>query len=444
MTRIFGQYVLADMVVLWAFETLVCFLLFLAALDHVALVPAAAAHAGAADSACLLSLLAGLLCIVVGLYKPSFILATRTLLPAACVAALGTVMILWAASSAGLIDAGALLGARPAWLGELLAMWLGLLVGTRLLYAACVRSGLLVREVLVLGDGPSARSTVKAMSDMRPALFRATVASSPSPPASSRLSFLRIVMATEGDVIGEVPAVWAGRLARLTDAATFWERHLGRVDVDALGDVPAAVHVAAASKGFVDGMRRAIDIAIAGVLLLAAGPLMIVTAIAIAIGSPGPVIYRQERVGLGGRHFTILKFRSMRTDAERDGVARFAQPRDARTTMVGRFIRKVRIDELPQLINIIRGDMSIVGPRPERPEFVERYRAVIPGYDIRHAVKPGLTGWAQVNSAYTASEAETREKVSYDLYYVRRRSMALDLSIMVSTVRVILFQIGAR
>ncbi len=191
-------------------------------------------------------------------------------------------------------------------------------------------------------------------------------------------------------------------------------------------------------------MRRAIDITIAGVLLFAAGPLMIVTAIAIAIGGPGPVIYRQERIGLGGRCFTILKFRSMRTDAERDGVARFAQPRDARTTMVGRFIRKVRIDELPQLINIIRGEMSIVGPRPERPEFVERYRAVIPGYDIRHAVKPGLTGWAQVNSSYTASEAETREKVSYDLYYVRRRSLALDLSIMVSTVRVILFQIGAR
>ncbi len=443
MTRIFGQYVLADMVVLWAFETLVCFLLFLAALDHVALVPAAA-HAGAADSACLLSLLAGLLCIAVGLYKPSFILATRTLLPAACVAAVGTVMILWAASSAGLIDAGALLGARPAWLGELLAMWLGLLVGTRLLYAACVRSGLLVREVLVLGDGPSARSTVKAMSDMRPALFRATVASSPSPAASGRLSFLRIVMATEGDVIGEVPAVWAGRLARLTDAATFWERHLGRVDVDALGDVAAAVLVPPASKRFVGGMRRAIDIAIAAVLLLAAGPLMIVTATAIAIGSPGPVIYRQERVGLGGRRFTILKFRSMRMDAERDGVARFAQPRDARTTMVGRFIRKVRIDELPQLINVIRGEMSIVGPRPERPEFVERYRAVIPGYDMRHAVKPGLTGWAQVNSAYTASEAETREKVSYDLYYVRRRSLALDLSIMVSTVRVILFQIGSR
>jgi lipopolysaccharide/colanic/teichoic acid biosynthesis glycosyltransferase len=159
--------------------------------------------------------------------------------------------------------------------------------------------------------------------------------------------------------------------------------------------------------------------------------------------SPGPVIYRQERVGLGGKPFTIWKFRSMRNDAERAGPI-WAALGDARVTRIGAFIRKVRIDELPQLVNILRGDMSLVGPRPERPHFVTQLAAQIPLFHERAQVKPGLTGWAQVNYPYGASVEDARAKLSYDLYYIKHRSVLLDLVILLATVRVVLFQEGSR
>jgi len=156
------------------------------------------------------------------------------------------------------------------------------------------------------------------------------------------------------------------------------------------------------------------------------------------------VIFRQERIGRVGRPFQVLKFRSMRTDAEKDGVARWAQANDDRITRVGRFIRKTRIDELPQLFNVLRGDMSLVGPRPERPSFVEQLTAEIPFYAIRHSVKPGVTGWAQVRYSYGASLAESRRKLQFDLYYVKNHSLLLDLQIIMETVRVVVFGEGAR
>ena len=442
MTRIFGHYVFADMVVLWVFETLACFLLFLAAFDHAAML-SPVKHLSAADSALLLALLLGALCIVLGLYKPALILVTRMMLAAAAVAGLGTVPIFWAATATGVIDVTTLFGGGNAWLGELMAAWLLLVLGTRLIYAAGVRSGLLVREVLVLGDGAAARTTIEAIEAMQPRLFRATLASASTARAPcSRPAPLRIVLATGGDVIGDVPAAWSGQVARLTDVATFWERHLGRINLE--GPLDFSNQTGPRESEGAKQIRRGLDVAASLAMLIFALPVILVTAIAIKIDSPGPLIYRQERVGLGGKPFTILKFRSMRTDAERDGVAVFARHADARTTNVGRLIRKVRVDELPQLINILRGDMSLVGPRPERPEFVRRYSASIPFYDRRLLVKPGLTGWAQVHCAYTASDAETRQKLSYDLYYVRHRSLALDFSVLISTIRVILFQVGAR
>ena len=155
------------------------------------------------------------------------------------------------------------------------------------------------------------------------------------------------------------------------------------------------------------------------------------------------MLYRQERLGLGGRPFTLLKFRSMRMDAEQAGPA-WAASRDPRVTRIGLYLRKTRIDELPQLLNILRGEMSFIGPRPERPHFVSQLTAAIPHYELRCHVKPGLTGWAQVNYPYGASVEDARMKLSYDLYYVRNRSLLLDLLILVATVRVILFQEGAR
>jgi exopolysaccharide biosynthesis polyprenyl glycosylphosphotransferase len=184
-------------------------------------------------------------------------------------------------------------------------------------------------------------------------------------------------------------------------------------------------------------LKRALDIAMALVGLAILSPVMLVVALATRLESPGPVLYRQVRVGQGMRPFNILKFRSMRQDAESDGKARWAQRGDDRVTLVGRLLRRTRLDEVPQLINVLRGEMSLVGPRPERPEFVSMLARHIPGYQLRHLVRPGLTGWAQVNYTYGASIEDARQKLSYDLYYIGDRGVLFDLVIMARTLRVV-------
>ena len=169
-----------------------------------------------------------------------------------------------------------------------------------------------------------------------------------------------------------------------------------------------------------------------------------VTACLIKLDSPGPVFYRQNRVGRHGRSFTIFKFRSMRVDAEGDGSPRWAAKGDPRITRVGAIIRKLRIDELAQILNVLRGDMSFVGPRPERPFFVDDLTKVIPYYAERHWVRPGITGWAQINFPYGASIDDARHKLSFDLYYVKNRSIFLDFVILLQTARVIFWDHGAR
>jgi exopolysaccharide biosynthesis polyprenyl glycosylphosphotransferase len=171
---------------------------------------------------------------------------------------------------------------------------------------------------------------------------------------------------------------------------------------------------------------------------------MLLTAVAIKLESPGPVLYRQERVGQGGKTFSIMKFRSMRADAEKDGKPRWASSNDDRVTAVGRFIRRSRIDELPQIFNVFLGDMSFVGPRPERPYFVQDLARQIPYYNVRHTVKPGITGWAQVRYPYGATVDDAIHKLQYDLYYVKNHSLFLDLMILLQTVQVVLFGKGAR
>jgi sugar transferase (PEP-CTERM system associated) len=193
-------------------------------------------------------------------------------------------------------------------------------------------------------------------------------------------------------------------------------------------------------------IKRSFDLAAALIMVALTWPLMLVTALAIRIESgPGaPVLYRQERVGEHGRTFWLVKFRSMRTDAERDGVARFASTHDDRVTRVGRFIRKARLDELPQLWNVLHGDMSFIGPRPERPQFVDNFNASIRYYPLRHCVKPGLTGWAQLRYAYGASQEDAEEKLKFDLFYVKNHNLMFDLMILLQTVEVVLFGRGAR
>ncbi|HEY3323573.1 MAG TPA: sugar transferase [Planctomycetota bacterium] len=189
--------------------------------------------------------------------------------------------------------------------------------------------------------------------------------------------------------------------------------------------------------------KNAIDFIVALLLLIVTLPVTITVAILIKLTSRGPIIYKQQRVGLGGKVFTIYKFRSMCSDAEKDGV-RWAATNDSRVTPVGRFMRRARIDELPQLINVLKGDMSMVGPRPERPQFVDQLKRSIPFYDLRHTMRPGLSGWAQVRYRYGSSIEDAQEKLRYDLYYIKNYSLFLDLTILLETTKVVIFGWGAR
>jgi lipopolysaccharide/colanic/teichoic acid biosynthesis glycosyltransferase len=186
------------------------------------------------------------------------------------------------------------------------------------------------------------------------------------------------------------------------------------------------------------------DLIIACVLIIFTLPFMAIVALAIKWDSFGPVFYRQERVGLNGRRFMLLKFRSMVDDAEPDGRPVWASERDIRITRVGRLIRCTRIDELPQLFNVLCGDMSVIGPRPERPYFVDQLTKVIPYFAERHKVKPGITGWAQIKYPYGASIEDARKKLSYDLYYINNHNLVLDLVILISTVHVAVSTWGSR
>lgn len=230
----------------------------------------------------------------------------------------------------------------------------------------------------------------------------------------------------------------------VTDLSTFFEREAGMVQLSVV-DPSWLVF----SGGFDYSLprrlsKRAFDLVAASVLFLLTWPLMLLTALAVRLESSGPVLYRQVRVGERGTHFEIVKFRSMRVDAEGDGVARWASKDDDRSTRVGRFIRKTRLDELPQLLSILRGEMSFVGPRPERPQFVELLTGELRYYGVRHAVKPGLTGWAQLRYPYGASVRDADEKLKFDLFYVKNHGLVFDLLILLQTVEVVLFGRGAR
>ncbi len=230
---------------------------------------------------------------------------------------------------------------------------------------------------------------------------------------------------------------------RIEDVATTYERISGKILTDGLTPSWFIFSDGFRASRSTRMLKRLIDIVMAAVGLVIAAPLMLLTAAAIWFDSPGPIFYRQERVGENDRLFTLTKFRSMRSDAEQ-GTPIWAANKDSRVTRVGRFIRLTRLDELPQLLNVLRGDMSFVGPRPERPYFVQQLTAKIPFYAERHAVKPGVTGWAQVRYRYGSSIEDAMEKLRYDLYYIKHLSIAFDLTIVIDTVKVILCAKGAQ
>ena len=231
----------------------------------------------------------------------------------------------------------------------------------------------------------------------------------------------------------------------VTDLSSFFERETGRVDLDSLN--PSWLIF---SDGFQSGRRlssigkRLFDVVVSALILVPAAPVIAITALLIKLESPGPAFFRQRRVGLYGQPFEIIKLRSMREDAEVGGVAVWAQKDDPRVTRIGAIIRKLRIDELPQAWSVLMGRMSFVGPRPERPQFVADLEARLPYYSERHMVKPGITGWAQINYPYGASIEDARQKLEYDLYYAKNYTPFLDVLILLTTLRVILWPDGAR
>ncbi len=322
-------------------------------------------------------------------------------------------------------------------------------------------------RILVLGTGPEAKLVEASLATTHPSgiqvvgfypletMSRTLVSSrriiANTGPLDATVKGLRvdeIIVAVREQRGGVLPlrALLDCRLngVRVTDLARFFERVHGKVPIELL-KVSWLIYGDGYRQGWLRTfVKRAFDIAVALLLLLVSLPLMLITAIVIASESGGPVIYRQVRVGRRGHCFTLLKFRSMAKDAEPGGAAAWASANDERITRVGRVIRRTRIDELPQLINVLRGEMSFVGPRPERPEFVDMLTKQIPFYAVRHSVKPGITGWAQVRYSYGATVEQAVRKLEYDLYYVKNHTLVLDMLILIETVRVVLLGEGAR
>lgn len=310
-------------------------------------------------------------------------------------------------------------------------------------------------RVLVVGSGPSAHEVVALLENEGEGIFQVLplVGSDDELLAKdcrTLLSFARDrhadhVVLVEGTVQVSGEALFRCRIAGIPvcSAVAFCERVLRRLPVSQL-----QVQELAFSDDLTQSrprlvLKRAFDVFAASLLLVLASPAMLLVALLIKLDSRGPVFYRQERVGVDGRGYRLWKFRSMGTDAEKHGAV-WARTNDDRVTRIGRFIRKTRIDEIPQVFNVLMGDMSFVGPRPERPVFVETLKQEVPHYALREAVKPGITGWAQIRYPYGASVEDARNKLEYDLYYVKNGSLFLDVAIMFHTVRHVLFGKGAR
>jgi len=229
---------------------------------------------------------------------------------------------------------------------------------------------------------------------------------------------------------------------KVTDAANFFERETCQIRVDSL-QPSWLVFGGGFDQSFIRAfMKRGFDLICSAIILTVSFPVMVLTAVLIYLEDRSPIFYQQERVGLDGHPFNVLKFRSMRNDAEKGGKPQWAAQNDPRVTRVGNFIRKTRIDELPQILNVFKGEMSFVGPRPERPYFVEQLIDVVPYYNVRHSIKPGITGWAQVRYGYGASADDALQKLQYDLYYVKNNSLFLDILILIDTLKVVLFRSG--
>jgi len=320
------------------------------------------------------------------------------------------------------------------------------------------------QRILVIGDGPLGDRIVAALQrhssyELVGHLHKQHVADTPDLIGDGQdpsESFARLEQITARERVHRVVVTMTERRGlpmdqllacrfhgiAVEDALEFFERISHKISLEGL--TPSYLVFHGGFRWPSRAMKRSLDVMFALLALAGTLPLFVLLPLLIKLSSPGPVFYRQQRVGWQGRRFTILKFRSMRHDAEAAGRALWAEEEDPRVTILGRLMRRYRIDEVPQLLNVLRGDMSMVGPRPERPEFIGRLSRDIPYYSYRLAVKPGLTGWAQVKFRYGATIQDAAEKLQYDLYYIKHMSVRLDALVAFKTIRTVLFQSGAR
>ena len=336
----------------------------------------------------------------------------------------------------------------------------------RLMFFRVTDIGLPKRRVLVLGNGGEAEEAIRFLHEagrgrtIQYAGLYPVIADRDSPESERRFNHEQLLRTVRDLRVSEIVLALRERRGgvlplrhlldcklkgvKVMDLTSFYERELGVLKVDNLR-ASWLIFSHGFDQGLVrDMIKRSFDVLASLSLLILALPVLALAMLAILLESGRPIFYRQERVGQGGVPFMILKLRTMVQDAEKDGQPRWAGQNDARITPVGRFLRRTRIDELPQLINVLRGDMSFVGPRPERPFFVRHLLEDIPYYDVRHSVKPGVTGWSQVRYPYGASVEDSLAKLQYDLYYVKNHSLFLDLLILIDTVQVVLLGKGAR
>jgi exopolysaccharide biosynthesis polyprenyl glycosylphosphotransferase len=442
--RVFGHYVRASRVRLFVAEQAAASVLFLAAI----------ASGGLSGPWALATAVGATLALQSAFYLADLYEPTETVEEGRWLVAIGLGVLLsslvWSLS-------------KSSWPGLwLVASALASIVAVLLRSLALARP----RRAVVLGTGPLAR----AVGGLREALIDCHVigyVAEPSLPdgatpdatpselpllldrgeidgVARRMRADLLVVATDAALPEEALARARAEGVEVVSAAGFAARFGRRLPPELLGKSELVFGEGFSATFISDFVQRALDMAVAVTLLVLSAPLLLLAMLAVKLDSPGPVFYSQERVGKGGRVYRITKLRSMRTDAEKAGLPQWAQKSDPRVTRVGAFLRKSRIDELPQVFSVLRGDMSMVGPRPERPYFVEQLKQQIPLYGLREAVKPGVTGWAQICYPYGATVDDARKKLEYDLYYIRHRSLFLNLSIVFHTARTVLLGRGAR
>jgi len=445
MMQMFGHSVRRSVLILGAIEALVVYgAIFLIA---TLVVRSPYGPSGLTEAATLPALLTVAFMIALGVYEPDARadLATMTeRLSVACVAGAGL--------GFGITYLMGQIWVSPLYAVACASLSYGAVIAARFSFSRILRAQPFQRRILVIGEGEAVDDIISITT--RTGCDAHVTGIMPVAEAATRGTLLKRARALDvAEIVvadRQAPLPHSGLLdckqegMRIFDSLDFGENETGMVDLENLYPARFIFSRTAGYSRWSREAKRLMDILVSGIALLLLSPILLLTAVAIKLDSKGPVLYSQSRVGLMGEPYKIYKFRSMRTDAEANGIAVWAGENDPRITRVGKFVRATRLDELPQIWNILKGEMSLVGPRPERPLFVAQLAEAMPYYHERHRVKPGLTGWAQINYRYGASKDDSRMKLRYDLYYAKNFSVFLDIIILMKTIRVVLWPDGVR